>query len=424
MTYNPSVPVTAIEFGTDKICVLHGRQNDDGSAETLAFAQMPSDGCVRKGTIVDYEKAMKILGGVLERADRAMPFSIERRNVYFLLNGMTVESRRGEGTVMIHDGDQVTRQHVCDALEKAHGLSLPQGIVSFSSYDSFFVVNRSNRVKNPIGQLAGQLDAYVHIITAGQKQIENVRHILRELGFERGAAEPVFNGMASAFGVLRSDEQEQGVLLIDFGMGVCDYVLICADGVYLSGVLGVGISHVANDLSIGLDLPYDFCLKFLRESKMTKLREANTNFLEYTASVTGRKRRIPLDSFEKIMDLRLREIFTVIRAKVMEKKLSSCMTSGIVLCGGGAMLEGAVSTARNIFSAPVRIGEPIGISGVRAGFDSAPVCYASILGLLKYAIESESEQETGGIDYVRNAIAGVAESMIGKFRQVRKVFSK
>jgi len=423
MAYNFQAPVTVVEFGTDKICVMHGRRDDEGNAEVLAFAQVPSNGCVRKGLIVDYEAAVKLLGIVLERADRAMPFTSERKNVYFLLNGLSIESRRGEGTVMIHGGE-ITNQNVCDALEKAHGLSLPQGTVSFGSYDSFFVVNRSNRVKDPTGLIADQLDAYVHIITGNQQQIERIRMILRDIGFDRGTLQPVFNGIASVFGVLRADEREQGVLLIDFGLGVCNYVLICAEGVYLSGVLGVGISNVANDLALGLDLPYDFCLKFLREGKMTKLRAANTNILEYTVSVTGKKRRIPLDSFEKIMELRLREIFSIIRGKVMEKKLSSCMTSGIVLCGGGALLEGAQSIAQDVFTTTVRIGEPIGFSGVRAGFESAPVCYASSLGLLKYAIEDENARGEGSIGFVRSTLTGVAESMIGKLRQFGKVFSK
>lgn len=422
MAYNTRTPVTAIEFGSDKICVLHGARDENGNAEVLAFAQASSENSVRKGTILDFEKAMRIFSEVLDRADRSLPSASDRRNVYCLLNGPPVSSRRGEGTVMVYT-EKVERRHVREALEKAHALALPRGVLSFNSYDGFFVINRSNRVKDPTGRVAEQLDAYVHILTVERQYLENVRRLFREQGFDRGA-EPVFSGIASAFGVLRTAEREEGVLLVDMGLEVCDYVLICAEGVYLSGVLPVGVANVANDLAVALELPYDFCIKFLRESRMTKLREAGTNFLEHTASVTGKKRRIPLDSFEKIIDLRLRETFSIILNKVNEKNLASCMSSGIVLTGGGSLLEGAVENMKSVSGAPVRIGEPFGVSGVKAGFEAPPPCYAALLGLLKYALEEETLQKPDGIGYVRDALSGVAESVLRKIRSFGKVFGK
>ena len=199
-------------------------------------------------------------------------------------------------------------------------------------------------------------------------------------------------------------------------------MLVCTEGIYLSGVLPVGVAHVANDLAIGLDLPYDYCLKFLREGKLKKMRDADTAFLEYVVSVTGKKRRIPLDSFERIIEFRLREIYSVIRAKVQEKNLSSCMTAGVVLCGGGSMIEGSLEMAKDIFSdSAVRIGEPFGVAGVMNGFEMPPPCYASILGALTYAVEELSQQEESGIDVVRNALSRVGENVLSN---VRKVFRR
>lgn len=60
MASNIRTPITVIEFGTDKICVLHGRRDEAGNAEVIAFAQAPSDGAVQKGAIVDFDKAKKI----------------------------------------------------------------------------------------------------------------------------------------------------------------------------------------------------------------------------------------------------------------------------------------------------------------------------------------------------------------------------
>lgn len=415
------VPITVIDFGTDKIRVLHGNSDGEGGAQISAFAEAPSEGAVIKGAIVDHAKAGKILGSVLDRTENAASVNDDDRLVLFLLNGFAVNSCRGEGTVMLHGGGKVEPRHVEDVLAKAHAITLPPGMVSFNSFDGFFVLDRRQRVKSPVGQEASQLDAYLHILTTEQRVLDQIHNLMFNLGFER-KGEPLFNGIASAYGVLRQEEREQGVLMIDFGHGACNYVLVCTEGVYFSGVLSVGVAHVANDLAIGLDLPYDFCLKFLQEDKLEKMRQAGTVFLEYTVSVTGKKRRIPLDSFSKIIEHRLREIYSVILAKVREKNLNACMTAGVVICGGGAVIHGSLDAAKTVFSdSSVRIGEPFGVSGVMTGFEMPPTCYAAVLGALKYAVDEVSGEEESSLDAVRNALSRVGENVL---TNVRKVFGK
>ena len=65
------VPITVIDFGTDKIRVLHGCCDGEGGAQIVAFAEAPSEGAVIKGAIVDHAKAGKILGSVLDRTENA-----------------------------------------------------------------------------------------------------------------------------------------------------------------------------------------------------------------------------------------------------------------------------------------------------------------------------------------------------------------
>lgn len=422
MAFYSRTPITVIEFGTDKIAVLHGQCDREGHVEILAFSQAPSEGAVQKGLIVDFNKALQVLSRVLEQADRALPMGAgEHKNVYFLLNGSVVTSSRGEGTVMIYDDGKVHQNHIDSAVEKALSFALPQGQVSFGSYDSFFVINRANRVKDPKGQFASQLDVYIHILACEKKYLDDIRRILRELGFDHPAS-PVFNGIASIFSVLSQDERERGTLLIDFGSGACDYVLICMDGIYLSGVLPLGVNHIANDLAIGLDLPYDFCVKFLRENKLSALRAEGRNFLEYTEPATGKRRQIPLDSFEKIMDLRLREIYSIIHAKINEKRLQSCINAGIVVCGGGAMLDGSLEIAKNVFTMPVRMGEPQ-MPGAGTGFTGAASCYASLLGVLHFAA-MDMDQQGSESGLITGMLSSVMDSVVNPVKTLRKVFGK
>ena len=403
---------TLIEFGTDKIAVLSGICNG-GNPEIVSFVQRSSAGSVMKGTVTDYNAAAEILQELLETADENSPSSYERKKVYFLLSGGSVVSYRGEGTVFVNSPDhKITEKQINDATAEAQKTVISADLSIFNSFDSYFLLDRQKRVQDPYGQIAERLDAYLHIIATERKQIESINVILRDLGFENGG-EGVFSGIASAFGTLSLDERKKGVFLVDFGAGCCDYVMIHDDGVLFSGVLPVGTSHVANDLSIGLKLPFDFCMRFLRESRLEECRRNGQSFVEYASA--GKTRKIPIVSFEKIMNLRLRETFSILRDQLEKAGLLEFLNTGVVLCGGGAMIPSAQEAAREVFHCHVRIGEAFGIAGAMSSFEYAPSCYTAIQGLLKYAVEYENEERQSTVDGFRDMIAGLGERFLSKF---------
>ncbi len=407
---------TLIEFGTDKICVLSGVCSN-GNPEIVSFVQRSSAGAVVKGTVVDYNATLKILREALEFSDNMSGFSGERKKVYYLLSGTSVTSFQGEGSVLIDSPDRkVNEKHINDAALEAQKAVFSSDLCNVNSFDAYFMLDRRKRVSDPCGAIAERLDACLHIISAEKKQLDNINTVLQDLGFENGG-EPVFSGIASAFGTLSKDEREKGVFLVDFGAGCCDYIMIYADGVLQSGVLPVGVNHVANDLAIGLNLPFDFCLRFLKESRLESLRQNGQNVMEYSDGA-GRKRRIPLDSFEKIIDMRIREIFTILRGYLEKSNLFSSINAGVVLCGGGAVIPASKEIVRDVFRCHVRIGEASGFTGAMTAFEYPASCYTAIQGLLRYAAEYEEEYPSA-MDGLRNAIAGLGERLLSKFGRAK-----
>ena len=407
---------TLVEFGTDKICVLSGTCSD-GNPEIVSFVQKSSAGSVVKGSVEDYNTALKILREALEISDKISGFSGDRKKVYYLLSGTSVTSFQGEGSVLIDSPDRkVNEKHINDAAAEAQKAVFSADLCNVNSFDAYFMLDRRKRVADPYGAIAERLDACLHIISAEKKQLENINAIFRELGFENGG-EPVFSGIASAFGALNNDEREKGVFLVDFGAGCCDYIMICNDGVLLSGVLPVGVHHIANDLSIGLNLPFDVCLRFLKESALENLRKNGQSFMEYKDGA-GRARRIPLDSFEKIIDMRIREVFTILRGYLEKAKLLSYINTGVVLCGGGAVIPASQEIAHDVFRTHVRIGEAAGFTGAMSAFEYPAPCYTAIQGLLRYAAEYEDEYPSA-MDGFRNAIVGLGERFLSKFGKAK-----
>ena len=391
--------ITGIEFGTDKICVIHGRPDQNGNIEVLSFASLPSRNSVVKGTIIDQNAVLNILKSVLDESEKGLgwKFSRTEQQVYFLINGMHVSSRFGEGTVLNYNEDKkITASHVQNAIENAKNLAVSTDLVNIQVYDSSFLLDGTKRTFNPIGSLAEKLTAVIHIVFADKKRIEMVQTILRELGFESGY--PIFVPMADAYGVPTQDERSQGTLIFDYGAGVCSYVLLYKEGVLLSGSIPVGVNNVANDLAVALELPYEYCQKFLRESKLETLRGEGKNYVEYRTSVGGSEkiRRIPLDSFEKVIDLRQRETFNLLKSELERTGTFTYLRNGVVMTGGGSMIESAPATMANVMNVPVRCGEAMNVTGALSAFRSPMPCYSAILGLIKHAAALEEDSPSSG----------------------------
>ena len=407
--------ITGIEFGTDKICVIHGRPDQNGNIEVLSFASHPSRNSVVKGTIVDQNAALNILKSVLDESEKGLGrFSRSEQQVYFLVNGMHVSSRFGEGTVLNYNEDKkITAAHVQKAIESAKNLAVSTDLVNIQVYDSSFLLDGTKRSFNPIGSLAEKLTAVIHIVFADKKRIDMAQTILRELGFESGY--PVFVPLADAYGVPTQDERSQGTLIFDYGAGVCSYVLLYREGVLLSGSIPVGVNNVANDLSVALELPYEFCQKFLRESKLETLRGEGKNYVEYKTSVGGSEkiRRIPLDSFEKVIDLRQRETFNLLKNELERTGTFTYLRNGVVMTGGGSMIESAPATMANVMNVPVRCGEAMNVTGALSAFRSPMPCYSAILGLIKHAAALEEDSPSSGSGLGRTMVHATDQFLQG-----------
>ena len=70
--------ITGIEFGTDKICVIHGRPDQNGNIEVLSFASLPSRNSVVKGTIIDQNAVLNILKSVLDESEKGLGWKFSR----------------------------------------------------------------------------------------------------------------------------------------------------------------------------------------------------------------------------------------------------------------------------------------------------------------------------------------------------------
>jgi len=175
--------------------------------------------------------------------------------------------------------------------------------------------------------------------------------------------------------------------------------------VMMSGVLPIGFENIVNDLAVGLELTQDQARKILVEDKLDELISRGEPFYQLPAA-SNAVRNIPIGSIEKIFELRVNEIFDIIRQELTEKKLNFLMKGGAVLTGGGALSPMVCRCAENILRTHVRCGEPLKFSGVSTGLYNPR--YAALLGALNYVLQLETGTEAAlGLGKVADALEGI-----------------
>ena len=375
--------VTAIEIGTSKINVLVGEAGPDGRVNVVGRGSAPSAGSVVKGEIEDMDLAFEQLGNAIADAESASDGLLNSTKVVVVaVTGCRMEAFQGIGSVVVrNDEHKVTNKERIEAHENARVLHLATGREIINSSESYFTIDE-RRIRNPLNHTASKLEAYVHVVHADAARLENFRSIVRDSGFEEAAIEVAFSPLADDFGILSDEEREHGVLLVDLGAGTTEFVVEYNSGVQASGVLQVGFDHVCNDLSLGLDLHIDVCRKLIEEKTLQRAMQERREYMEFPSS-TGRGRKIPLPSFEVIIDARLREIFEIIRSMAAAQGALGSLGAGGVLTGGGALFERTAPIFREVFDMSCRIGQPFEAGGALTGLDT-PRC-STIWGALKIA---------------------------------------
>ncbi|MEI6056645.1 MAG: hypothetical protein WCR55_11380, partial [Lentisphaerota bacterium] len=130
-------------------------------------------------------------------------------------------------------------------------------------------------------------------------------------------------------------------------------------------------------------------------------------------------RKIPIASIEKIIDLRVREIFEVINSRIKAKKLHKLLRNGVVLCGGIANLNYAQVTARSIFEIPARNGSPLDFGGSDDILKNPGNITA--LGILRYAKEDvKIRQAQGSGNFATKLDYGLSSMLRKTWRAFKK----
>jgi len=376
--------LAGVEIGTKTIKALVGEFQDNDVLSVLAAVELPSLGGVRKGKIENERQVTNQLAQVFRDLQEAAQQEITE-NLFVAVTGAHVDTVVSTGAVRVRDPEGgVSRDEIESAIETAQTFNLGSQQEMLHLCDRPIILPDGREAIFPVGAPAAKIEAHC-LIVFGRSQVldttrELIRHVLGDV-----PVSPLFSGVAAGLAALSQSEIDQGALVIDLGGGVTEYGVYKSPGCFHAGQVTVGCEHVVNDLHVGLRLESNECAALLRElprhGSVVLKDDGNKRRMSVGGGVVT-KRTIPVAAVERIVDLRLRELFTVIREDLRTHNALERIHCGVRLCGGGALLPGIDKLARDVFEQPVTIATPRLVVGERSALLQSPR-FVTPVGLLR-----------------------------------------
>jgi cell division protein FtsA len=333
---------------------------EDGCLRYLAHGLAPSAGWA-KGRIIDQGAVAESIRAAVTDAERGARVSVDA--VTIGTGGMEVRGAQSRARYEYGRPHEVDAEDLAYAVTLACDVRLERDRILLHALPQDFTLDGRAGYRKPEKSVCSRLEANVHVITtaAQDHQALVAAAHLAHLSVE----ETVYEPMAAAYGCLRSQERARGVALLDMGLHSTDLVIYDGDAMLLASSLPVWGDHLTRDIAAIFRITYEDaeCLK--REYGCALLGLTADSSLIEVPSPEGRpSREARRSELNEILEARAEELFLYVRSELQRAGMERALYEGIVLTGGGALLNGMCDLAERVLNCQaangIATGEDIG----------------------------------------------------------------
>jgi len=380
-----SKTILAIDIGSTKVCAIIAEIQNE-RIHITGHGISKSQG-VKKGVITNIELASKAIKQAVNDAKRISGSSITTATIS--ISNAYARSLNSVGIVNILHKD-ISIKEINRVIQAAlYNANVPTEYEVIHVLPYNFKVDDQDFIENPLSMNANRMEADVNIIITQKSSLNNLKKAVRSAGIDISGI--VLNGYASAIATMGEDEKELGVVVIDMGGQTSNLVVHAGNSIRYNDFLGVGSSHITNDLSMALHTP-------LRIAENVKVRHGN--LMEASKEVIDlpiigdeeNRNEVSLEIVHSVILSRVEETLMILAKSLNKSALRDQVGAGIILTGGMTKLKGIRELAQEIFDGiPVRVAQPANIGGL---FDELKdPAYATAVGLLMHAAGKHTEYE-------------------------------
>lgn len=418
--------VTVLDIGSSKVCCVIGKLKPCEESERLpgrthqvkvvGIGHQKSQG-IKSGTIINLDGAEQAVRLAVDAAERMAGVTVESLFVNVSAGRMKSSVLSSSVNLGGHEaGDADIRRVLAAGAKQA--LRGEREVVH--SLPIGFSLDSERGVRDPRGMIGDVLGVDMHVLTADAAPLRNLELCVNRshLSVERMVATPYASGLSA----LVDDEAEMGAACIDMGGGTTT-ISIFAEGKFVyADVLPIGGNHVTMDLARGLSTRREHAerLKVMHGSVLPVADDDRdmVAIQPMGPDEADMQQQVPRAVMNRIIRARVEETLELVRDRLNKSGFGSVVGKRVVLTGGASQLSGLPDAARRILARNVRLGRPLGVTGLPEAAKGP--AFATTVGLLIYPQVASFESEygkNGGLRFRATGTGGRLQRMSQWFRE-------
>jgi cell division protein FtsA len=366
-------------------CLILGMEG--GRLTYLAHGEVESTGW-SKSRLVDQKAFTACVQSAVRRAEMEAHVPVDALVVG--IGGSSIDGHNARGLYEFGRPRPVTLDDMAYAVERSEQVRLEQDRAILHLFPQDFTLDGRSGKRYPRGSTCSRLEANVHIVTVSQQEHDSIVAAVQQASY--AIEETMFEPVGAAYSALSPDDRNRGVAVVDIGLHSTDLVVYDGEAVLLARSLPISADHFTRDVAVGLTVQYDDAERLKLEYGCAMLGLTSDNsYIEVPSAEDRQPREAPRKQLNEILEARAEELFIYVGSELVTIGMEQKLLEGVILSGGGAMLNGMCDMAERVLNCPARNALPTGIRDFPEELCN-PV-WATAAGLARYSARLRTKRE-------------------------------
>lgn len=355
--------IASVDLGTSKLAVCVARVQDQ-NVEVIYYKESPSLG-IRYSYVLIPGKVKAELRTAISEAQQSLRIKIQQ--VIVGLPRWYVRQETASASMTRPEPDDLIQENEIRALKSMALESYPledsaKEVIYGAVAQSFSTEDCINEPENDIvGMAAETLEGNFKVFIGNRRYSSNIDSVFNDMGI--AIAKKYFTPGITARAVLKSEQMENGVALIDIGAGVSSVTIFKDKIMRFYAAIPFGGNSVTNDIKSECNFSFELAENIKKAygacmpNKLSSLGEKSIQIVDEDGNATA---QVSVKYISEIITARMKEIIEALLFRIQESGYASedDLRAGVVVTGGGAELVNCTNFIKELSGYSVKIGRP------------------------------------------------------------------
>lgn len=379
--------IASVDLGTSKLAVCVARVQDQ-NVEVIYYKESPSLG-IRYSYVLIPGKVKAELRAAISEAQQALRIKIQQ--VIVGLPRWYVRQETASASMTRPEPDDLIQESEIRALKSMALESYPledsaKEVIYGAVAQSFSTEDCINEPENDIvGMAAETLEGNFKVFIGNRRYSSNIDNVFNDLGI--AIAKKYFTPGITARAVLKSEQMENGVALIDIGAGVSSVTIFKDKIMRFYAAIPFGGNSVTNDIKSECNFSFELAENIKKAygacmpNKLSSLGEKSIQIVDEDGNATA---QVSVKYISEIITARMKEIIEALLFRIQESGYASedILRAGVVVTGGGAELVNCANYIKELSGYSVKIGRPRRFFSCEGCPEASEASAATSLGMI------------------------------------------